>query len=132
MIIGLGTDIVEISRIENLYRKFGQKFLLRIFTINELNASEKFDVFNRKICYFAKRFAAKEAFSKAIGFGFGKYINFNDISILNIEDTGQPFLNISESAKKSIGEKFTKDCIYHISMSDEKKYATATVIIEKF
>ena len=125
-IIGNGVDIVNNLRIKNSIKN--KKFLNRVFTLNEINNSKKL---NNKISYFAKRFAAKEAFAKALGEGFRNNINFNDIEVTN-DDKGKPIINISSNVKKFLKKKFklNKYKIF-LSLSDEKKYSIAYVIINK-
>ena len=125
-IIGNGVDIVENKRIKNSLKIKG--FINRVFTQNEINKSKKL---NNKTNFFAKRFAAKEAFVKALGEGFRNNINFNDIDIAN-DKKGKPFINISNNIKKFLRKKFklNKYNIY-LSLSDEKKHSIAYVIIDK-
>tara|TARA_B100000579_G_scaffold69029_1_gene52087 strand:- start:131 stop:517 length:387 start_codon:yes stop_codon:yes gene_type:complete len=125
-IIGNGVDIVNNLRIKNSIKN--KDFINRVFTLNEINNSKKL---TNKINYFAKRFAAKEAFVKALGEGFRNNINFNDIEITN-DNKGKPIINISNNVKKFLKKKF-KSSKYQIflSLSDEKKYSIAYVIINK-
>ncbi len=125
-IIGNGVDIVNNARIKKSIKN--KKFINRVFTTNEINKSKKLD---NKINYFAKRFAAKEAFVKALGEGFRDNINFNDIEVIN-DKKGKPMINISRNVKKFIKSKFKlqKYKIF-LSLSDEKKYSIAYVIINK-
>ena len=125
-IIGNGVDIVENKRIKNSLKIKG--FINRVFTQNEISKSKKL---NNKINYFAKRFAAKEAFVKALGVGFRKNINFNDIDITN-DKKGKPLINISNNIKKYLKKnyKLSKYKIF-LSLSDEKKHSIAYVIINK-
>tara|TARA_Y100000741_G_scaffold362183_1_gene347480 strand:- start:1581 stop:1967 length:387 start_codon:yes stop_codon:yes gene_type:complete len=125
-IIGNGVDIVNNVRIKKSIKD--KKFINRIFTTNEINKSKKL---SNKINYFAKRFAAKEAFVKALGEGFRNNINFNDIEITN-DKKGKPMINISRNIKKFLKSKFKlqKYKIF-LSLSDEKKYSIAYVIINK-
>ena len=125
-IIGNGVDIVNNLRIKNSIKN--KDFINRVFTLNELNNSKKL---TNKINYFAKRFAAKEAFVKALGEGFRNNINFNDIEITN-NNKGKPIINVSNNIKKFLKKKF-KSSKYQIflSLSDEKKYSIAYVIINK-
>tara|TARA_B100000965_G_scaffold235346_1_gene197171 strand:+ start:1014 stop:1403 length:390 start_codon:yes stop_codon:yes gene_type:complete len=126
VIIGNGVDIIENSRIKKSLKKKG--FIRRVYTQNEINKSKKL---NNKINYFAKRFAAKEAFVKAIGEGFRNNINFNDIEIKN-DRKGKPLINISNKIKKILKKKYklNKYKIF-LSLSDEKKYSIAYVIVNK-
>ena len=125
-IIGNGVDIVENKRVKNSLRIKG--FLNRIFTKNEINKSKNL---NNKVNYFAKRFAAKEAFVKAIGEGFRNSINFNDIEVKN-DKKGKPKISLSIKINNFIKKKFKlKKYKIFLSLSDEKKYSIAYVIINK-
>ena len=93
MIIGNGVDIIDNKRIEKSLKIKG--FKKRLFTLNEINQSKKC---RNKTNYFAKRFAAKEAFVKSIGIGFRDNINFNDIEIYN-NKKGSPKIKISQKIK---------------------------------
>ena len=125
-IIGNGVDIVDNTRIKNAIKnKF---FVSRIFTVNEIKKSKNL---NNKVNYFAKRFAAKEAFVKALGEGFRNNINFSDIDVTN-DKKGMPIINISTNIKKFLKKKFNlKKFKIFLSLSDEKKYSIAYVIINK-
>ena len=126
VIIGNGVDIVENKRIKNSLKIKG--FINRVFTQNEINKSKKL---TNKTNFFAKRFAAKEAFVKALGEGFRNNINFNDIDISN-DNKGKPSINISNNIKKFLKRKLklNKYKIF-LSLSDEKKHSIAYVIINK-
>ena len=125
-IIGNGVDIVENKRIKNSLKN--KSFINRVFTRNEINKSKKLE---NKINYYAKRFAAKEAFVKALGEGFRNNINFNDIDVTN-DKKGKPIINISSNIKNFLKKKFklNKYKIF-LSLSDEKKHSIAYVIINK-
>ena len=125
-IVGNGVDIIENRRIKKSLKIKG--FINRIFTQNEIKNSKNL---NNKVNYLAKRFAAKEAFVKALGEGFRNNINYNDIDISN-DKKGKPLINISSKLKKILKRKFklNKYKIF-ISLSDEKKYSIAYVIINK-
>ena len=125
-IIGNGVDIVENKRIEKSLKIKG--FIKRIFTKSEINKSKKL---KNRTSYFAKRFAAKEAFVKSIGEGFRNDINFYDINVAN-DKKGRPLIYISNNIKKFIKKKFklNKYKIY-LSLSDEKMHSIAFVIINK-
>ena len=125
-IIGAGVDIVENSRIKKSI--LNKSFLYRIFTNEEISISKNI---KNKSSYFAKRFAAKEAFVKALGEGFRNNINFNDIDISN-DNKGKPSINISNNIKKFLKKKLklNKYKIF-LSLSDEKKHSIAYVIISK-
>tara|TARA_B100000965_G_scaffold318560_1_gene279323 strand:+ start:793 stop:1182 length:390 start_codon:yes stop_codon:yes gene_type:complete len=125
-IIGNGVDIVDNRRIKNSIKN--KNFIYRVFTKNEINRSKKL---NNKTSYYAKRFAAKEAFVKALGEGFRNNINFSDIDVKN-DVKGKPIINISSNVKSFIKKKFklNKYRIF-LSLSDEKNYSIAYVIINK-
>ncbi len=126
MIIGNGVDIIDNKRIERSLKIKG--FKKRLFTLNEINQSKKY---RNKINYFAKRFAAKEAFVKSIGIGFRNNINFNDIEIYN-NKKGSPKIKISQKIKDILIKKFKiKNYDIHLSLSDEKNHSIAFVILNK-
>ena len=122
-IYGIGTDIVSVSRIKESLKK--KNFLKRIFNKEEVAKCSK--LINSNNCY-AKRFAAKEAFAKALGTGIANGINFNEIKILN-EKNGKPFIKLIGNTKKIINDKLKKKFKISLSLSDEKKYAVAFVTI---
>ena len=126
MIIGNGVDIIDNKRIEKSLKIKG--FKKRLFTLNEIKQSKKY---RNKTNYFAKRFAAKEAFVKAIGTGFRDNINFIDIEINN-NNKGQPLINLSNNIKFFLKKKFriSKFKVF-LSLSDEKNYSIAFVILNK-
>ena len=123
-IIGIGVDIVKNNRIKLQLKK--KRFINRIFSKKEILISKKI---KNKINFFSKRFAAKEAFSKALGTGISKGINFNEIVVLN-EKSGKPYIKLINKTKKIVERKLKKK-IYKISLSiaDEKDYAVAFVTI---
>ncbi|MBN1968363.1 MAG: holo-ACP synthase [Candidatus Delongbacteria bacterium] len=120
MIIGIGTDIVETLRIEKSIEKNGKHFLDYVFTKVEQ------EYCSRKKNYesFAGRFAAKEAFVKAIGTGIGKEFGFKDIEIIN-DEYGKPLIKINKNSSM-----LSKKHKIHLSISHSKLYATAFVVIE--
>ena len=126
-ILGMGVDVVEIKRIKTIIKK-NNSFLNRIFTSNEVKYCAK----NKKnINCFAKRFAAKEAFVKALGIGFRQNINFNDIDIIN-NRLGKPSIKLNNLLNKKVKLIFKiKKFNIFLSMSDENNYAFASVIITK-
>jgi len=124
--LGIGVDIVKNSRIRKSITN--KNFLLRIFTKDEINKSKKT---KNKIAFFSKRFAAKEAFSKALGTGFRETLNFKDISITNNKN-GKPSIKINNKLHNLIKKKFkTKKINVLLSISDESEYSIAFVILEK-
>jgi holo-[acyl-carrier protein] synthase len=125
-ILGIGVDIVENSRISKSLKN--KLFINRIFSNAEILIANKI---KDKKGYFAKRFAAKEAFAKSIGTGFRKDLNFKDISIVN-DKLGKPYFVITEKIKKIIKKLFnTNSFNFFLSISDEKKYSIAYVILQK-
>ena len=124
-ILGVGVDIIKNDRIKNSIKN--HKFRDRIFSSNELklSASSK-----NKIGYFSKRFAAKEAFAKALGTGFRNDLNFKDIEIMN-DKFGKPYYSDSKKINKIIKKEFkVKNFNSFLSISDEKEYSTAFAIIQ--
>ena len=125
MIYGIGVDLVSISRIERVVRRWGDRFVRRVFTVDEAKA-----------CYskpypfsaFALRFGAKEAFSKALGLGMKKGLKWREIEVFNYP-LGKPGLRLygmsSEICRK---ERVTG---IHLSLSDEGEYGIAMVVLEK-
>ena len=125
-ILGIGVDIVENSRIGKLLKN--KIFIKRIFSYSEILIANK--IKNKK-SYYSKRFAAKEAFAKSIGTGFRNDINFKDISIIN-DKLGKPSFVINEKIKKIVKKQFkTSSFNFFLSISDEKKYSVAYVILQK-
>jgi holo-[acyl-carrier protein] synthase len=125
-ILGVGVDIVNNLRIEKSLKN--QKFIKRIFTKREIATSAKI---KNNVAYYSKRFAAKEALSKSIGTGFRDDFNFKDISIIN-DKMGKPTFILSEKLKKFIKKKFNVTSFnFFLSISDEKKYSIAYVILQK-
>ena len=123
-IFGVGTDIVKTNRIQKLLRR--KNVLEKLFNKEEIIKCKKI---KKKTNCFAKRFAAKEAFSKALGTGISKGISFNEIIVLN-EKSGKPYIKLINKTKKIVERKLKKK-IYKISLSiaDEKDYAVAFVTI---
>ena len=124
-ILGVGVDIIKNDRIKNSIKN--HKFRDRIFSSNELklSASSK-----NKIGYFSKRFAAKEAFAKALGTGFRNDLNFKDIEIMN-DKFGKPYYSKTKKITQIIRKEFkVKNFDCFLSISDEKEYSTAFAIIQ--
>jgi len=123
-IFGIGTDIVDISRIKKLFNE-NKKIKNRLFTNVEIKYCESK---KNKISCYSKRFAAKEAFTKALGTGISKGISFNEISINNNKD-GAPFIELLGNTKAIVKKLIKKKNKIYLSLSDEKKYALAMVVI---
>ena len=125
-IIGNGVDIIKNSRINNSLKIKG--FLNRIFTEKEIQQGKKI---KNKINFYATRFAAKEAFVKAIGTGFRSKINFIDIEIKNYKN-GKPYISLSKKLNNFLQKKLKiQKYKVFLSLSDEKDYSIAFVVIDK-
>ena len=124
-IIGIGVDIIENKRIKNSLKNL--KFKKRIYSTKEMTQSS---LSKNKVSYFSKRFAAKEAFAKALGTGFRGNLNFKDIEIVN-DKMGKPYYLKSKKISKIIHKNFNiKKYNCFLSISDEKDYSTAFTIIQ--
>ena len=123
-IFGIGTDIIDISRIQKLLNK-NNRFKNRIFSTKEIKYC---DLKKNNIACYSKRFAAKEAFTKALGTGMSKGISFNEISINNNKN-GAPFIELLGKTKTIIKNLIKRKNSIFLSLSDEKKYAVAMVVI---
>ncbi|HIS28928.1 MAG TPA: holo-ACP synthase [Candidatus Avamphibacillus intestinigallinarum] len=118
MIRGIGIDLVEIERIQKQFKQ-KERFMNRILTVHEKAACQQLHSERRQLEYLAGRFAAKEAFSKAVGTGIGQ-LSFQDIEILN-DEHGAPYITATG---------FDHEKLF-ISISHTEHYATAQVVIEK-
>ena len=124
-ILGIGVDIIQNKRIKASIRN--HKFKDRIFSSKELKLSS---YSKNKIGFFSKRFAAKEAFAKALGTGFRNNLNFKDIEIMN-DKLGKPYYAKTKKITNIIRKEFrVKNFNFFLSISDEKEYSTAFAIIE--
>ena len=124
-ILGIGVDIVENRRIQESIKN--PLFKKRIYTSKELKQS---NTVNNKVGYFSKRFAAKEAFSKALGTGFRMNLNFKDIEVIN-DKMGKPYYVKNKKITKIVKQNFKiKNFQFFLSISDEKNYSTAFAIIQ--
>ena len=125
-IIGVGVDIVRNDRLKKLIKN--KNFVERVFTVYEQKSSLKL---KNKLNFYSKRFAAKEAFSKATGFGISKKLHFKDIEVIS-DKKGKPSINLNKSTMYYLNRKFkVKSFKTNLSLSDEKNYSIAYVIIEK-
>lgn len=124
MIYGIGVDLVSIRRIERVIDRWGKRFVNRVFTAQEA-----------QFCYhrpspssaFALRFAAKEAFSKAMGLGMRKGIKWNEVEVFN-HSSGKPSLRFHGRSLTILGNQGITGV--HLTLSDEKEYAVAMVVLE--
>ena len=125
-IFGIGTDIVNIKRLQKSLKKNGNKFKNKVFTQSEINYCQSK---KNSSAYYAKRFAAKEAFAKALGTGFRKNITFKNIVISN-NNYGKPTINIKGPVNSYLKKKIkNKKYKIYLSLSDDLPWAQATVII---
>ena len=124
MIIGIGIDSVSIPRIRNLIDKYGDRFLGKIFTDHEIEESA-----NRRdyAQFFAARFAAREAFFKALGTGWGRGISLKEVGVVK-NDHGKPGFSFSEKTMVALEERDI--VISHLSLTHDGEYAQAFVILE--
>ena len=124
MIYGVGTDVVEIGRIENALKRHGERFARRILCPSEL---QRFQGHRLPANYLAKRFAAKEAFTKALGTGIKTPANWHGVWVRNLA-SGKPVLEFSDALQRLLKAKGVTTA--HVSLSDERGVALATVILE--
>ena len=126
MIYGVGTDLVDIERVKKILSKNRDGFIKKVLSEHEqalfANKAES-------AAYCAKRFAAKEAFAKALGTGIGQVVSFKDLTVRNNEN-GKPYFIPSEKLRQYLVEKNIKHA--HLSISDESQNAIAFVVLEKF
>jgi holo-[acyl-carrier protein] synthase len=129
LIIGFGSDLCNIERIQNSLDRFGARFIARVFTETEAAKAES-RPFTRAGT-FAKRFAAKEAFSKAVGTGFRRGVFMKDIGVVNLA-SGAPTLALSGGAKERLDALIPPGHAprIHLTMTDDHPFAMAVVIIE--
>ena len=124
MIYGVGNDIVEIGRIERALERFGERFARRVLCEPEL---KRFRGHRKPAAYLAKRFAAKEAFTKALGTGIRAPANWHGVWVKNLP-SGKPVLEYSAALQSLLKTRGVTSA--HLSLSDEKEMAFATVILE--
>ena len=124
-ILGIGIDIIKNQRVKSLIKN--KIFINRTFGKNEIKYSNKI---SNKVSYFAKRFAAKEAFAKALGTGFRKNLNFKDVEVLN-DKLGKPFYSKSKKINSIIYKQLKiKKYNLFLSISDEKDYSIAFTTLQ--
>lgn len=128
MIIGLGSDLADIRRIEKTLERFGERFVKRIFTDIEVRRSERKP---DRASSYAKRFAAKEACSKALGTGFRRGVFWRDMGVANMP-SGAPTMALTNGALKRLQEITPAGhrAVVHVTLTDDHPYAQAFVIIE--
>lgn len=123
-IYGIGIDIVQIDRMDRSITNYGDRFIEKILHPNEQTIYHKTKQKNK---YLAKRFAAKEAFAKALGTGIVEKITLPKIEVAN-DDQGKPYLVFHDSTQKEVEKR--KITNIHLSISDEQSYAVAQVVLE--
>ncbi|HEX4180520.1 MAG TPA: holo-ACP synthase [Caulobacteraceae bacterium] len=128
MIVGIGSDLCDIRRIDNTLERFGTRFTERIFTELERGRSERK---NDRAASYAKRFAAKEACAKALGTGLKRGVFWRDMGVVNLR-SGQPTMALTGGAAKRLAELTPEGmtAMIHLSLTDDHPYAQAFVIIE--
>jgi holo-[acyl-carrier protein] synthase len=128
MIIGIGNDVIDIRRIEETLEKYGERFIQRLFTDVEIRKSEKRA---QRAASYAKRFAAKEACSKALGTGFRAGVYWKDMGVVN-EPSGKPTMTLTGGAKKHLDRMTPAGHAIriHVTITDDFPYAHAFVMIE--
>ncbi len=124
-VVGIGTDIIEIQRLANMSEAALEKLAVRVLTPSEL---KRYQELSYPIPYLAKRWAGKEAAAKALGTGIASGVSFQHFEIQSLS-SGQPVLVLSDVALEKA--RALQGTQWHISLSDEKAYATAFVIISK-
>ncbi len=128
MILGIGTDLANIERIERTLARFGDRFRNRVFTeIEQAKAERRRDVAGT----YAKRWAAKEACSKALGTGLRMGIAWKDMAVSNL-GTGQPQMHLTGWAAERLAEMTPEGCeaVVHVTLTDDHPWAQAFVVIE--
>jgi len=125
VIIGIGTDLVDISRVSDSITRLGERFIERILTADEKAQWALISNQPKRDAFVAKRFAAKEAAVKALGTGIGRGVSFQHFQVNNLP-SGQPVLVVDSS----IEARFESPVTWHLSLTDEKAYAQAFVILE--
>ncbi|KEC55443.1 holo-ACP synthase [Bartonella koehlerae] len=128
MIVGLGSDLIDVRRIEKMLVRYGDRFIQRIFTDIEQNKSESLQ---EKSSSYAKRFAAKEACAKALGTGIACGVNWKDMGVVNLP-SGKPIMKLTNRAQMQLQKllPFHHDAVIHLSMTDDFPWAQAFIIIE--
>ncbi len=128
MILGMGSDLCDIRRIEASLERFGDRFIQRLFTDVERERSERK---GDRAASYAKRFAAKEACAKALGTGFRQGVAWRDLGVVNLR-SGKPTMTLTGQAGDILAKLVPDghEAVIHLSLTDEPPYAQAFVIIE--
>jgi len=127
MILGIGNDMIDIRRVERTLARFGDRFVKRVFTETEQRKSDRRAA---RAASYAKRFAAKEACSKALGTGFRKGVYWRDLGVVN-ELSGRPTMVLTGSAALHLAALTPAGhrAVIHVTLTDDFPYAQAVVII---
>lgn len=128
MIIGIGSDIVDIERIERLLNRHGERFIKRILHDEEIKLLETMSDHQRILSFIAGRFSAKEAVAKATGCGIGAMVGFHDIVILP-NDKGRPQCKLSAQAIERL--HYSPETIVHVTLSHSPTFAVAFAVVEQ-
>ncbi|MCO4054152.1 MAG: holo-ACP synthase [Bosea sp.] len=128
MILGVGSDLIDIRRIERSLERFGERFTMRIFTGGERARSERKAT---RAASYAKRFAAKEACAKALGTGLSQGVFWRDMEVVNLR-SGQPTMRLTGGAARRLAQMLPEghEAFIHVSLTDEVSIAQAFVVIE--
>jgi holo-[acyl-carrier protein] synthase len=134
MIFSIGTDVVQIPRIEKIFSIYGDKFAKKILSFNEMEKFTSLDTTMMKCRFLSKVFSVKESFSKAFGTGIGEYIRFTEIDLRH-NDLGKPFIHVDNIYNKFVAMKYIESNQYnkiniHVSLSDDYPVIVSFVIIE--
>lgn len=131
MILGQGNDLIDIRRIEKTLNRFGDRFIQRCFAPEEIAKAEKRRAAGTHIATYAKRFAAKEACSKALGTGFNHGVYMRDIAVIN-DVNGKPTIRLSGGALRYLQSMTPAGnvAVIHLALTDEPPMAMANVMIE--
>jgi holo-[acyl-carrier protein] synthase len=124
MIVGIGTDLIEVNRIERALERWGERFARKILVDHEY---ERFARHRKRAHYLAKRFAAKEAFSKAMGTGIRHPVNWQNVGVANLP-SGKPVLRFAPALAALVERRGIVSV--HVTLTDERDMAAATVILE--
>lgn len=128
MIVGIGSDLIDIRRIESTLERFGERFVARVFTEVERTKAERRMT---QAATYAKRFAAKEAMSKALGSGIRMGVAWREMGVVNLP-SGQPTMHLSGGARERLDRLVPKGYagVIHLTMTDDHPWAQAFVVIE--
>jgi holo-[acyl-carrier protein] synthase len=128
MIIGIGSDLCDITRIEKTLARYGERFINRVFTPVEIEKSERRA---QRVASYAKRFAAKEACAKALGTGFSRGVFMKDLGVVNMR-SGAPTMALTGGAQERLAALLPEghEAMIHLTLTDEPPMAMAVVIIE--